>query len=88
MSGLSKFLRLRYGAKTNIVLGLIGVALGFYFAWGLTRVLSITHGNIPYGYLAAFSALALLLLGVGSWRIYLGCHSKEKHWWEDPLQRK
>ena len=31
MTGISKFLRLRLGAKTNIVIGLVQVAIGLYF---------------------------------------------------------
>ncbi len=88
MTGISKFLRLRLGAKTNIVIGLVQVAIGLYFTWALVKVVTFTEGTIPFAYIALVTALALFFLGVGFWRIYRGLHCERKNWVDDPLQRR
>lgn len=88
MSRVAKFLRLRLGAKTHILLGLILVLLGLRYAWSMLGAVRMPAGAIPGSYYAPIAALTLLFLGAGGWRIWWGLCAKQKHWVEDPLGKK
>jgi len=85
MSKVAKFLRLRLGAKTHILLGLILALLGLRFAWSLVRALAMSPGSVPAGHHALIGAIVLLFLAGRGLRIYSGLRAGRKHWLEEPL---